>query len=93
MIVIFIELGCQLRVYVAIFFLCGRNCSALNYAFGKHCTFCGVVFGIKEDSGWPNNTKSSDGYAVSSGRPTNTKASNGCIVGISGGRRSGTKSH
>ena len=68
-----------------------RNCSALNYAFCKQCTFCGVVFSKKKDSSQPNNTKSSDGYAVSSGRPTNTKASDGYTVETSGGRPSGTR--
>ena len=45
---------------------------------------------VKKDSGQPNNTKASDGYAVSSGIPTNaTKASD---VGTNGGRPSGTRS-
>ena len=66
-----------------------KNCSALNYAFSKQCTYCGVVFG----SGRPINTKASDGYAVSTsrGRPSGTKISDSYAVRTSGGRPSGTK--
>ena len=65
------------------------NCSALNYAFVKQCTFVELCL-VK--SGRLNNTKSSDGYAVSSGRPTTTETSDGYTVGTSGGRPSGTRS-
>ena len=61
------------------------SCSALNYAFSKQCSSCGVVFS-KTDCGRPTNTKACDGYGVSSGRPTNTKESDGYFVGRAGGR-------
>ena len=66
-----------------------KNCSALNYAFSKQCTFCGDAF-VKKSSGRPSGTKASDGCSVgtSGGRPSGTKASDGCS---SGGRPSGTK--
>ena len=46
---------------------------------------------VKIDSGQPNNTKSSHGYAVGSGRPTNTKAFDGYFVQTSGDGLSGTR--
>lgn len=35
-----------------------RNCSAMNYAFSKLCTSCGVVFGIK------NNDDHSQAFSI-----------------------------
>ena len=50
------------------------------------------MFG-KKDSGWPNDTNASDGYAVSSGKPTSTKASDGYTVGTSDSRNNQLAQH